>query len=318
MARITEEMTAEFVRLHRLGQSYSSIAQEFRVDPRTVKSRIQRASQGTDRLHWEEVLRQVDARYLVEHYRLLVAVAIRLQQIVRTDPMIAPPGDDPGKLIERLSTMEMEGVDELLAERGVDMEREVFTSIRDRIGEPARSRLVQRLFDALQEHEPRLQHAMVDWATSWKTFQRERLSLGKQARGLFKGKHLEGEFVDAVAREMADSVMHLTLHGTAIGEFQIEEFGDEKAYGFIVNDLTRKEIGESPLEVIKAVSKVYGEILAQLSHVERVRPVEEAYNSVREGLEKVEGLVDTLVLKGRPEGRCRICPGAVLQGDPRT
>ena len=173
MARITEEMTAEFVRLHRLGQSYSSIAQEFRVDPRTVRSRIQRASQGTDRLHWEEVLRQVDARYLVEHYRLLVAVAIRLQQIVRTDPMIAPPGDDPGKLIERLSTIEIGGVDGLLAERGVDMEREVFTSFRDSIGEPARSRLVQRLFDALQEHEPTLQSAMDEWGSSWKTFQKK-------------------------------------------------------------------------------------------------------------------------------------------------
>jgi len=318
MARISEEMTAEFIRLHRLGQSNRAIAGRFEVDPRTVKSRIQRASQGTEKLHWENVLRQVDAKYLDEHYRVLVTVAIRLQYFVRTDPMFGPPGDDPKNLIERLSTMEMEGVDELLAKRGVDMDREVFTSTRDSIGEPARSRLVQKLFDALREHEPTLQSAMDEWAISWKTFQGERLSLGKQARGLFKGKHLNGEFVDAVAREMADSVMHFKLHGTAIGEFQIEEFGDEKACGFIVNDLTRKEIGESPLEVTKAVSKFYGEILAQLSHGERVRPVEEAYNTLLNSIEGMEGSVDTLVLKGRPEGQCRLCPGAVLQDSPKT
>ena len=173
MAKITEEMTAEFLRLHRLGQSNRAIGHRLGVDPRTVKSRIQRASQDTEKLHWEAVLRQVDARYLDEHYLVLVAAAIRLQHFVRSNPMFGRQGDDPKNLIERLSTMEMEGVDELLAERGVDMDREVFTSTRDSIGEPARSRLVQKLFDALREHEPTLQHAMDEWATSWKTFQGE-------------------------------------------------------------------------------------------------------------------------------------------------
>ena len=144
------------------------------------------------------------------------------------------------------------------------------------------------------------------------------MSLGEQGSGLFRRKRLEGELVDTAAHEMAESVMRLTLHGTAIGEFQVEKTGDGKARGYIVNELSRKEVGEGPLKVLKAISEVYDEVLEQLSHAERVRPVEEAYNSVREGLEKVEGLVDTLVLKGRPEGRCRICPGAILQDSPRT
>ncbi len=318
MAKITEEMTAEFIRLHRLGQSNRAIGQRFGVDPRTVKSRIQRAAQDIEKLHWEDVLRQVDARYLDEHYRVLVAVAIRLQQIVRSDPMFAPPGDDAEKLIKRMVTMEMEGVDGLLADRGVDMEREVFTSFRDSIGEPARSRLVRKLIVSLQEHEPTLQIALENWESSWESFQKKRQSLGEQARGLLRIKHLDGELVDAVAHEVAESVLLFTLHGNAIGEFQVEEVGDGKARGYIANEFTRKEVGEGPLKFLTAVSTVYDEILDQLSHVERVRPVEEAYNSLRNSIEGMEGLVDTLVLKGRPEGHCRLCPGAVLQDAPRT
>ena len=112
--------------------------------------------------------------------------------------------------------------------------------------------------------------------------------------------------------------MLLTLHGTAIGEFQIEEVGDGKARGYIANGSTRKEIGEGPLKLLKAISMVYDKVMEQLSHVERVRPVEEAYNSLRNSIDCMEGLVDTLILKGRPVGHCRLCPGAVLQCAPRT
>ncbi len=42
MTKVTEELVAQFIQLHRGGDSFRAIGAKFGVDPRTVKSRIER------------------------------------------------------------------------------------------------------------------------------------------------------------------------------------------------------------------------------------------------------------------------------------
>ncbi len=48
MTKITEELVAQFIQLHRRGDSFRAIGAKFEVDPRTVKSWIEkRKNRGT-------------------------------------------------------------------------------------------------------------------------------------------------------------------------------------------------------------------------------------------------------------------------------
>ena len=76
MAKITDEMIQEFLRLHRQGMSYRAMGRIQGVDPRTVKSRSDKASNEAEREHWESVSRRLDIKYLEEHNRILTRVSM--------------------------------------------------------------------------------------------------------------------------------------------------------------------------------------------------------------------------------------------------
>ncbi len=50
------------------------------------------------------------------------------------------------------------------------------------------------------------------------------------------------------------------------------------------------------------------QVTKQLLHGERIRPIKEAYRSLTETLAKIEGLVDHILLRGKPRGSCALCP----------
>jgi len=54
----------QWIQLRRKEESYRSIGRRFDVDPRTVKSWVQKAGEEKEKEHWEAVSRQVDAKYL--------------------------------------------------------------------------------------------------------------------------------------------------------------------------------------------------------------------------------------------------------------
>jgi len=58
-------------------------------------------------------------------------------------------------------------------------------------------------------------------------------------------------------------------------------------------------------------------VLPQISLEARMSPVEKAYTYLTVSAQKVEDLVESLVLIGRPQGQCNLCPGrsnALFQG----
>ena len=112
--RITGEMIAEWVQLLRKGQSYRGIAREFGVDPRTVKSQFQKAIREKEKEHWEAVSRQVDVKYLDEHYRILIQVAVAILDAGHTDPVRTHHELDADYVLEQGILSAMQGLTELL------------------------------------------------------------------------------------------------------------------------------------------------------------------------------------------------------------
>ena len=134
------------------------------------------------------------------------------------------------------------------------------------------------------------------------------MSFGNQAEGLFDQDEWSK---DEIAAKMAESVLDSELHGHGPGEFKIEELGEGHAVALIVIELTRAEVGRASLEELQANFSIYDKAYRQLSHVERIRPIKKAYDSLQRRVEEVAHLIDVIVLSGKPEGRCNLCRSGV-------
>ena len=64
-------------------------------------------------------------------------------------------------------------------------------------------------------------------------------------------------------------------------------------------------------EILSAWQSLLGE---QLTHEEaRMRTIATAYEKLKEAVSKLEDMVDAIVLRGRPNGICSLCPAYGLR-----
>ena len=312
MKNLTEEMVGEFVRLRRQGQSFRAIARQFNVDARTVKARIDKASQHDKREHWETVAQQLDARYLNEHYQMLLSVAGRMLKAVSTEPMFAQADTDAHKLLKAITEAALDDSLDLMSARGVDLEARRSTSSRDEIGQSAKRRLSGKLFDSLMEHEPDIESAVTEWKRCWATFQKQRSGLSEQAIGLFRefrGTRVTDEVAAVLAPTVSKFVIMHKLHSHGQPELEVEKGEGQMASLVVKNVLTEEPVYKGPMEQVAGLHEVFRHVCEQLAHEERLRPLEDSYRNLTGSVGEIEGLVDAMVLVGRPGGRCRLCPG---------
>ncbi len=321
VAKITGEMVADFVRLHQQGLSYRAIGQIYKVDGRTVKARIDKAKTAKDEEYWEGVSRQVDAKYLDEHYRLLAHVALALLNAVRTQPLIAPAEDGAEALLHRMTEGGLgEPALDLLKGRGLDLDTLPTTSVGDKIGETPKMRLVQRLLQGLMEHEAALSQAVEQWKESRDRFQRDRVGFGQQSQGLFAGgKTVRDAAAAALGPAVADEVLRSTLLGLETGALEVEKREEEKAAIVLVRGSSgeSEDICSGPEAEMRSAAGAYAHVLSQLRLEGRLGPVVTTYETLMDSVAHIEDLVDTLVLRGHPRGRCALCVNS-LAADPRT
>ena len=82
---IGDEVVAQAARLRKAGLSFKAIGKKLGIDPRTAKISIEKAAALDQTRHWESVEQRLDARYLEEHYRLLLYACAGLMQAIDTD-----------------------------------------------------------------------------------------------------------------------------------------------------------------------------------------------------------------------------------------
>lgn len=291
--KIPDELVAEFIRLRQTGQSYRTIGETYKVDPRTVKSWVERASQEKEKEHWEIVSRQVDTKYLDEHYQLLIRIAAKLLDVVRTKSMDFTHKQDADVLIDNSIQIGLQRADNLLKERGID----------------TTNRLSRHLFESLMEHEPQLKIALDNWKSRWNGFEKVRSELAQQATSLFEQKKLSHKVAETLGIAVAREGIRIRLEGEEPYSSRVEDIRNERARLIRHNQQISGEVYKGPKQEVEAAKNAYEFVLPQISHEERMRPIEDAYKSLMVSTQAVEDFVERLVLIGRPQGQCRLCPG---------
>ena len=292
--KISDELIAEFIRLRQAGQSFRTIGRTCKVDPRTVKSWVERADKREEKEHWETVSRQVDTKYLDEHYQLLISIAARLQNVVHTKSMDFPHKQDADRLIDNSIQIGLQRAGNLLKERGID----------------TTNRLSRRLLEALMEHEPQLKVALDNWKSRWNGFEKMRSELAQQAVSLFEQKKLSHKVAETLGIAVAREGIRIRLLGEEPFSSRVEDISNERTRLIRHNRQISGEVYKGPKQEVEAAKNAYEFVLSQISHEERMRPIEDAYKSLMVSVQAAEDFVERLVLIGRPQGQCSLCPGS--------
>ena len=309
--KIDDQMVAQWVRLHQQGESYRSIGRKFGVDYRTVKSWIQRAGKEKESEHWETVSQQVDAKYLDEHYRMLMQMTSVVTNMLSQDPMNTTEKQPSPVFLNMCIQSATLKATQFLVARGLDLTSEHI------IDDSQASRLGHRLFDALMEHEPLLKTATEEWESEWINFQKTRLELMKDAKNLFKN----AKVADAVAEGIKKNITNEVLRHRLLGEEplssridtsekddeRIRNLGDKYVRLIRCNGLVKMTVYRGSEEEVGAACEIYDKVFSQLCHEDRIGPVQVSYLSLTERIKEVKDYVDRLILIGRPQGQCPLC-----------
>jgi transposase len=305
MARktIDDELVAQWIQLHQRGTSYRSIGKKFDVDYRTVKSRIRKAGEEKEKVHWEAVSRQVNAKYLDEHYRMLLQIAVAILSAIQTNPVTDNHETDINVLLNTRIPYAVQKSAKLLIERGLEERDTDRGEIRDQEAE----RLGRRLLNALLEHEPPLKTAIEAWEKDWIKFQKKRLELIETITNAFKNAKASDKLADDTSISIVDEALRRNILGEEPCSSRVDVFDDKNVRLTRCSKHREMYAYTGSQQEVEAVRRVYDKTLLQLSNKVRKGPIKNIYHSLMKQAEKVEGLVDHLILVGRPKGHCPLC-----------
>jgi len=283
--KIGDEVVAQAASLRRAGLSFKAIGKKLGIDPRTAKSSIEKGAALDQTRHWESVEQRLDARYLEEHYCLLLYACAGLMQAADTD--ILGVSVDANVLVTNQIERALIPAKDLLVQRGISTEPGI-------LEDPAVPiEVIQRLLDGLMEHEPGLGQAVNGpggWVKSWCRFQVVRRELIEQAHDLLSQKGLDTGLADQIAEEQVRRAIQDASHDEPSSRDCSGPGTQEEQYDFT-------------------------EVLRQVSHPERLIVLEEAAHDLAESVLTVQEEVRGLQLRERPSGRCGLCPSK-SQGPP--
>ncbi len=140
----------------------------------------------------------------------------------------------------------------------------------------------------LKEHDSGLAEALdgrAGWTRRWQRFQISRKSVIEHARGLF----LQRGYENVHASPMAEATVKALLAG-------VNE--ESEAHWIVCNP----PLSEEP------EADNYGWVVEQISIREIRRPLHDSSERVEEAAEQVASAVVGFQLRGKPDGRCFLCP----------
>ena len=279
---IGEEVAAKALSLHRQGLSYRAIGAALGIDWRTAKKQVQRMAAEEQADHWKGVAQMVDARYLDDHYQLLLCTSSGVLRAVESHPRNYAPIVNAEALLTYHVSVALIQSKEVLLGRGIVLapgpEEEV--EIPEKVS--------QSLLGGLKEHEKPLELALdgsEGWVKQWQKFQAARQELFAQAQGLLSQRGYQN---DAASR-MAEAAVEELIQGS-----KAEMVGNRVFH-------------PSPLtDELKGADYLW--MLEQISLPGRLEDLNQADTRVAEAASLLGKEIVQLQLRGRPRGECSLCP----------
>lgn len=167
------------------------------------------------------------------------------------------------------------------------------------------------------EHEPQLEIALDEWKDCWAKFQKVRSELAQQVVNLFKQKKIPPGVANTLGIAVTREAIIIRLFGEEARSSKVENIDDERSRLIRSNQQVSGDVYKGPKQKVETAKNAYEFVLPQISLEVRRSPVEKAYTSLTVNAQKMEDLVESLVLIGRPQGQCNLCPGrsnALFQG----
>ena len=281
--KIEENVAEEAASLKRKGHSFRAIGKSLNINPRTVKSLVDRMTAGKNAERWEKVDIQLDAQYLGEHFHLLQQVGAGVFEAVQTHAKNTGPKVEPEAWLDhQVGAALAQGGEALLIGRGIAkapaMDRDIEVP----------QQVSRILLKGLMEHESGLAEALdgeAGWTKRWLHFQQSRLSMIERARGLF----LQSDYEEDHASSMAETAVKTLITRT-----------DEQVESHWV-------VGEPPLADAPEAAD-YDRVVNEIRLGEIRRSLQDSSDRVAEAAEQVANAVIEFQLRGRPDGHCFLCP----------
>ena len=310
--KVTDETIAKIQHLRRRGKRDSEIGRELGLDRRTVKAAVEHIGKVLDQEHWQTISRQIDAEILVRHYGDLMRLAIGIQEQIGSDDNLTSNPDFAGHKCIELSFAKVFGHDWSLGEieRGSQF-------AHHRVLEPLSSAralaLGNRLLGGLREHEPELLDAIEAWEQTFDRLQMEKGQLRQEAGASLRRAGLDQDMAKEAGMWLGQEVCQRTLNNADPGFFQPRPRGDSGIDAVrIIGDKEFLVFSGNEPEVA-GLCESYESVLKSLIKSDKLKGIrKEAFEDLPKWGEAVDGLVDMIILRGRPNGRCALCPYALL------
>ena len=207
MPRVDIENAQKIIRLSNQGLSYTAIGKELNFNNKTVSLWVKKAKEAEKARVMEVTGTDLNTRYTGEHHKMLLAAARGVYKAVSTPLPSARENQEAGVLLEHQVLTGLQGLEGLLADRGLHV----------RPGEPGGTRdgdpelletMAARLREGLFQHLPELGDAVETWSSSWDELRVKQSEVVEQVAALLmQRRQVEG----AAAREIASRALELVL-----------------------------------------------------------------------------------------------------------
>jgi len=313
--KVTEETVATIRQLRERGKKDSEIARELDLDRRTVTSAAQKVGKVVDYLHWEAVSQKVDSELLYQHQKDLTQLAVGVQERTTSDLTGLPlshPGFDSRRSLhlafERLS--EDGWLGGRTAKSPLDEYQEL--SRQESLPPDRLYRLGDRLMECLDQHEPELARALEVWRAGYDLCQEARAGLLRDAEAALgegpAGIAPPGEIAMAVLREACEH----SFHQTAGARFTTQEQEGNQIQLFRLIGRSEAPVYRGDSEGVAEASERYRLVLDAALGSPGLRAATDAFRGLETGRASIDAVTDGIVIRGRPNGRCELCPYSLL------
>ena len=281
--KISDDIAEEAASLKRKGQSFRAIGAALGIDPRTAKGLADRVSAGNNKAHWQNVDTQLDVQYLGEHIHMLHQVGAGVLRAVQFHPNTTAPNlESDSWLAHQVGAALAQGGQGLLIGRGIAtvpvLDRDI--DVPDRVS--------RSLLDGLKEHEANVAVALDGrdgWTKRWRHFQLFRRKLIEQAHRRFLQRGCEEGFASSMAETAVKGL--------------IQQCDETIRSNWIVDG---PPVPDSP------EAADYHGVVGQISLPEFRRRLKASTERVEEAADQVAKAVVEFQLRGKPDGRCFLCP----------
>ena len=300
--KVTKQVAEKIFELRRQGVSDSEIGRQLDLDRRTVKAAADKVSKAADSHHWEAVLQRVDADVLRRHLQELLKLVDVIQRETSGDLIGISPSWGARDWIRSVAAR---AFDERWSEsrslgRGADGGR--FPELAD-LG-----------LRALGQHEPLLGDTLQKWMDTFDRFQVSRRSILREGGAALKQARFDDDVVSKTARLIQREVCERRLNGVEAGSCLVLESDTVGEADLLrrIPGVTEERFYHGERAIAEEFGTVYADVLEQLLCSRPLDTVHRTFRELARLRNHYGSMVNAMLFRGRPSGRCELCPNAVL------